>query len=138
MSFERFNRTAGVHVTGLQESIRAIDNIIRSWGQTTTLVVKETGEFFVERAIGRVHRVSHTLARNISVESSSPMGAIVSARTRYAETEELRPGIRQDVNTPHTYMAPSAAETQEMMGVITQKHFDSLFASNKVSVGAPF
>lgn len=131
MSFERFNRGSGVRIHGLSESIRAVENIIRSWPNVKTEILREAANYFVNNAKGRVHIVSGRLRQNITTESIGPSGAIVAARTPYAEVEEKRKGLKPGPNTPHTYMQPAAEDTNKVLPGIIKKHTDDLFGANK-------
>lgn len=131
MSFDPTNITRAVKVTGLNEMIRGVEGIIRSWPNTKRSIIGEAAEFFAQRAVSKVHRVTHTLARNTGVERLTTEGAIVSARTRYAEIEETRPGVKPGIETPHTFMAPSAEETMIVYPSIIIRWLDQLFESNK-------
>jgi hypothetical protein len=131
MSFDPTNITRNLKVTGLNEAIRGVEGIIRGMPLTRGNIVGEAANFFAMRAREKVHRVSHRLAQNTGVEAVSPAGAIVSARTRYAETEENRPGNKPGIETPHRFMAPSAEETIIEFPNIIIKRVDALLAENK-------
>ena len=134
MSFERFNRFAGVRVTGLQEATRGIENIIRGFGPAAIKTIAETQDFFVNEAQRRVHKISHTLEKSIRADPVHDNRGDVVADTDYARKEEERLGNKEfgrgtGIGTPHAYMAPSKPITQIAMQGFVIKNFDALFRS---------
>jgi hypothetical protein len=91
----------GFKVTGLLESIRGLDSVLREWPIVEKAVLNEAGRFIVNEAKRNVHVVSGDLKRSISIEPvSSPKVVVVSAKTRYAKIENDRQGEKRQ--TPKT------------------------------------
>jgi hypothetical protein len=126
------NTRVGLKVTGLNEAIRAADEIRREIPQVKMRIHRKGSTFFVLKAKERVHKISGDLGRSIEVESITPERAIIIANMPYARKEEKRKGNRRiPPHTPHAYMKPAAIDTAGRMSVFTKQEFDALLARHK-------
>jgi len=122
----------GVKVTGLNEILMAIAAMQREAPQVKIGIHRESATYFVKQAKTRVHKISHTLEKSISIDSVTSQSAIVSAKTAYARTEEERKGRRRTApGTEHAYMKPSAIDTARQMPKFIKKGYDVLLARHK-------
>jgi len=131
MSFSITGNT-GLKVTGLVEIQNAIAAMQREAPQVKIGIHRESATYFVKQAKTRVHKISHTLEKSISIDSVTSQSAIVSAKTAYARTEEERKGRRRIApNTEHPYMKPAALDTSLQMPRFIKKGYDTLLARHK-------
>ena len=131
MSFS-ITGNVGLKVTGLNEILAAIAAMQREAPQVKIGIHREASTYFVKQARTRVHKISHTLEKSISVDSVTSQSAIVSAKTAYARVEEERKGRRRTApNTEHPYMRPAAQDTALQMPGMIKKGYDSLLARHK-------
>ena len=129
----------GFKVTGLLESIRGLEAVIREWPVVEKAVLNEAGRFIVNEAKRNVHVVSGDLQRSISIEpNQTPKMVVVSAKTRYAKIENDRKGDK--VRTPktkppygpHDYFTRAIQAVQRDFSSRIKVSFDSLLSKHKV------
>jgi len=138
MSFLPTSGNIGFKVTGLSESIRGLDNIMRDWPVVRRATLYEAARFIVNEAKRDVHVVSGDLKRSIGIEPAiSQNSVIVSAKMPYAWKENARPGTKKQ--TPktkgpygtHDYFTKAINNTTRDFQSKIKVNFDSLLRKNK-------
>ena len=129
----------GFKVTGLLESIRGLEGIMRDWPVVEKAVLNEAGRFIVNEAKRNVHVVSGDLKNSISIEQSmSPRVVTVSAKMPYAKIENERRGEkRQTPKTrgpygPHDYFTRAIQSVERDFASRIKVSFDSLLRKHKL------
>jgi hypothetical protein len=129
----------GFKVTGLLESIRGLDGVMREWPVVETAVLNEAGRFIVNEAKRNVHVVSGRLKASISIESQTPKSVVVSAKMPYAKIENERPGDkRQGPKTQgpygtHDYFTRATTAVTTSFASRIKVNFDRLLTKHKGS-----
>ena len=126
-------------MTGLNEAIRGLDNVIREWPTVQRAVLQEAARFLVNEAKTKVHVVSGDLKNSISIEPSAPNAdsVIVSAKMPYARIENDRRGNKEPGKHtkppygPHGYFTLAVKATEKDFASRIKVNFDKLWAKNK-------
>jgi hypothetical protein len=141
MSFTGSNPigSIGFKVTGLLESIKGLDSVMREWPIVEKAVLNEAGRFIVNEAKRNVHVVSGDLKNSISIEPvSSPKIVVVSAKTHYAKIENDRRGDKRQTPKskgpygPHDYFTRATAAVQRDFASRIKVNFDKLLQKHKL------
>ena len=130
----------GFKVTGLLESIRGLDGVMREWPVVEKAVLNEAGRFIVNEAKRNVHVVSGRLKGSISIESSSsPKSVVVSAKMPYAKIENDRKGDKVPTPKtrgpygPHDYFTRAIQAVERDFASRIKVNFDRLLQKHKSS-----
>jgi len=137
MSFNTPTGGIGFKVTGLLESIRGLDNIMRDWPTVRRATLNEAARFLTNEAKRDVHVVTGRLKSSIGIESQTSNSVIVSAKTEYAAIENARKGTKHQ--TPksvgpygtHDYFTKAINNTTRDFQTKIKVNFDSLLNKNK-------
>ena len=138
MSFSTSTGSIGFKVTGLLESIRGLDGVMREWPVVEKAVLNEAGRFIVNEAKRNVHVVSGDLKNSISIEQSmSPKVVTVSAKMPYARIENDRLGDKTP--TPktrgpygaHNYFSRAIQAVERDFASRIKVSFDSLLRKHR-------
>ena len=127
----------GFKVTGLLESIRGLDNIMRDWPVVRRATLNEAARFLTNEAKRDVHVVSGRLKSSIGIESQTANSVTVAARTEYAAIENARKGTKhQTAKTigpygKHSFFTDAISNTQRDFSSKIKINFDSLLNKNK-------
>jgi len=139
MSFNTATGSIGFKVTGLLESIKGLDAVMREWPIVEKATLNEAGRFIVNEAKRNVHVVSGDLKKSISIDPiSSPKVVVVSAKTRYAKIENDRRGDkRQTAKTvgpygPHDYFTRAVQAVQRDFASRIKVNFDKLLQRHRL------
>jgi len=137
MSFISPTGGIGFKVTGLIESVRGLDNIMRDWPTIRRATLNEAARFLTNEAKRDVHVVTGRLKGSIGIESQTSNSVIVSARTEYAAIENARKGTKhQTAKTigpygTHDYFTKAINNTTRDFQSKIKVNFDSLLNKNK-------
>jgi len=137
MSFNTPTGGIGFKVTGLSESIRGLDNIMRDWPTVRRATLNEAARFLTNEAKRDVHVVTGRLKSSIGIESQTANSVTVSAKTEYAAIENARKGTKHQ--TPksigpygtHDYFTKAINNTTRDFQSKIKINFDSLLNKNK-------
>ena len=127
----------GFKVTGLLESIRGLDGVMRDWPVVERAVLNEAGRFIVNEAKRNVHVVTGNLKASISIESQTPKSVTVSAKMPYAQIENARSGSKaQGPKTvgpygTHDYFTRATNAVTTTFASRIKANFDSLLSKHK-------
>ena len=122
--------TIRMNVTGLVESIRGMEGVIREWPQTRLQMVREGALFFFKDAQKNAHVITGKTKASIHIESVTAQMGIISAGFGMP-FEEKRGGQRADTGTPHKTFTAAAKATGAEMPHIIKRLFDALLARHK-------
>ena len=117
-------------VTGLSESIRGTEGLIREWPQTRLQMVREGALFFFKDAQKNAHVITGKTKASIHIESITQQQGIITAGFGMP-FEEKRGGQRMDTGTPHKTFTMAARTTGTEMPHIIKRLFDALLARHR-------
>jgi len=117
-------------VTGLSESIRGTEGLIREWPQTRLQMVREGALFFFKDAQKNAHVITGKTKASIHIESITQQQGIITAGFGMP-FEEKRGGQRMDTGTPHKTFTMAARATGAEMPHIIKRLFDALLARHR-------
>jgi hypothetical protein len=130
MSFNNVSGTIRINVSGLLESIRGIDGLIRELPQTKLQIIREGALFFFKDAQKNAHVITGKTKASIHIESITVQQGIISAGFGMP-FEEKRGGQRLDTGTPHKTFTVAAKNTGVEMPHIIKRAFDALLARHR-------
>lgn len=119
-----------MRVTGLRESVMALDAIQREMPHTRTEIIREGALFFFKDAQKNAHVITGKTKASIHVESVTAERGIISASFGMP-FEEKRGGTRLDAGTPHKTFSVAAKNTGAEMPRIIKKNIDALLGRHK-------
>ena len=128
----------GFKVTGLLESVRGLDGVMREWPVVERAVLNEAGRFIVNEAQRNVNVVSGRLKASISIESQTPKSVVVSAKMPYAKIENERSGTKspspktQGPYGTHDYFTRATNVVTTSFASRIKVSFDSLLRKHKM------
>jgi hypothetical protein len=118
----------GFKVTGLIESIRGLDGMLRDSPRTRTDILREGANLFAQDARANAHRISGKTANSIRVDSVTDRQATVSAGFGMP-FEEKRAGNKD--GTPHKTFTEAGRRTNLIFPSIIRKHINNSIARHK-------
>lgn len=130
MSFQSVSGFVTMRVTGLRESVMALDAIQREMPQTRTEIIREGALFFFKDAQKNAHVITGKTKASIHIESVTSERGIISAGFGMP-FEEKRGGTRLDAGTPHKTFSVAATNTAAQMPTIIRKWFDRLLSRHR-------
>lgn len=126
----------GFKVTGLIESVRGLDGVMKEWPIVRSAVLNEAARFLTNEAKRNVHVVSGDLKNSIGIEPGFQRASsvIVSAKMPYARIENERPGNKfpsKNSKGPygaHNYFTKAIQATTRDFSSKIKVNFDKLWA----------